>query len=150
LGEKRLLPTNLLGRKGPLMSPREQEVEQVAHKLVQAFGAHDPQRYFSFFSEEASFIFYTHPEVLTSRLQWEQLWAQWEDTLGFRVHSCHSHDGVVQMIGENAAVFRHRVESVIEMEGATDTVWERETIVFERVGESWLAVHEHLSAEVVS
>ena len=132
------------------MSPRAQEIEHVALELVQAFGTHDPQRYFSFFSEDASFIFYTHPEVLTSRAQWEQLWAHWEVDLGFRVHSCRSHDGVVQMIGEKAAVFRHRVESVIEVEGATDTVWERETIVFERIGETWLAVHEHLSAEVTS
>lgn len=121
------------------------EVMQTAQNLVAAFGAHDADAYFDFFASDATFIFYTHPEMLTSRKEWETLWAQWETDLGFRVHSCESHDAQVQMIGPDAAVFRHIVVSSIEMEGVLDTVRERETIVFHRVGSHWLAVHEHLS-----
>lgn len=123
------------------------EVMRTAQKLVAAFGAHDANAYFNFFATDATFIFYTHPEILTSRQEWETLWAQWETDFGFRVHSCESHDAQVQMIGADVAVFRHIVVSSIEMEGVLDTVRERETIVFHRVGSHWLAVHEHLSPE---
>lgn len=121
------------------------EVMKTARRLVTAFGAHDAVAYFDFFATDASFIFYTHPEMLTSRAEWEHLWSQWESDFGFRVHSCESHDAQVQMMGLDAAVFRHIVVSSIEMEGVLDTVKERETIVFHRAGAQWLAVHEHLS-----
>ncbi len=116
-----------------------------AQALVDAFASHDARAYFEFFSDDASFIFYTHPEVLTSRRAWEDLWKQWETESGFRVHSCVSQDASVQMLGEDNAVFRHRVISSIEMEGHRETVSERETIVFSRRGSAWMAVHEHLS-----
>lgn len=123
----------------------ELEVLDIAAQLVDAFSRHDAERYFSFFAADATFVFYTHPETLTSRRQWEALWGQWEKTLGFWVRSCVSHHPAVQLVGEDVAVFRHAVESHIEMNGTVDTVWERETIVFRRVDGTWLAIHEHLS-----
>lgn len=123
----------------------ELEVLDIAAQLVDAFSRHEPEKYFSFFADDATFVFYTHPATLTSRNEWEALWVEWENTLGFRVRSCVSHEPAVQPMGENAAVFRHTVESHIEMSGTVDTVWERETIVFHRVDSTWLAIHEHLS-----
>ena len=128
-----------------MSSTASAEVMQRAQQLVAAFGSHDAEAYFDFFADDATFIFYTHPEILTSRQEWERLWAQWERELGFTVHSCESRDAEVQMIGSDVAVFRHIVVSSIEMEGVLDTVRERETIVFQRVGLRWLAIHEHLS-----
>lgn len=121
------------------------EVMHTAHALVAAFGSHNPQAYFEFFAPEATFIFYSHPEMLSSRGEWERLWKQWEVDLGFRVHSCESLQGQVQMIGSDVAIFRHGVITSVEMEGVIDTVRERETIVFHRDGSRWRAVHEHLS-----
>lgn len=123
----------------------EHQVLERAASLVGAFGRHDPKAYFEHFAVDASFIFYTHDDVLTTRSQWEELWATWESEAGFQVHSCQSHDGVVQMVGSDVAVFNHTVESRIEMDGQIDTVWERETIVFQLIDGTWLAVHEHLS-----
>ena len=125
-------------------TPGHQVLERAA-SLVAAFGRHDPKAYFEHFGANASFIFYTHAHVLASRSQWEELWAAWEADEGFRVHSCHSHDGVVQMVGSDVAVFHHTVESRIEMVGQIDTVWERETILFQLIDGEWMAVHEHLS-----
>ncbi|MBT5575734.1 MAG: SnoaL-like domain-containing protein [Microbacteriaceae bacterium] len=121
------------------------EVMKTAAALVEAFGSHDPAAYFPFFADDATFIFYTHPEILTSRASWEKLWAQWEHDLGFKVHSCESQDAHVQLLGSDAAVFRHIVLSSIEMEGVLEVVKERETIVFHHDGLRWVAVHEHLS-----
>ena len=123
----------------------EHSVLERAASLVEAFSRHDPEAYFAHFAPRASFIFYTHPDVLHSRAEWEQLWSTWESESGFRVHSCHSHDAVVSMCGSEVAVFSHTVESQIEMDGQVDTVWERETIVFQLIDGVWMAVHEHLS-----
>jgi len=122
------------------------DVMATAAALVEAFGSHNAQSYFSFFHEDATFIFYTHPEILTSRREWEALWASWENEHGFRVHSCVSREPHVQMLGDDAAIFRHIVVSIIEMDHDLETVTERETIVFRRVSSSWIAVHEHLSS----
>ncbi|CAB4874475.1 unannotated protein [freshwater metagenome] len=53
----------------------------------------------------------------------------------------------MQILGESAAVFTHYVESDIEFGGEVSTITERETIVFERRIDAWVAVHEHLSPE---
>lgn len=127
------------------MPTPEHDVLQTAAALVRAFGSHDAPTYFTFFAEDASFIFYTHPEMLTSRQEWEELWASWERESGFRVHSCESHEPQVQMVAHDVAIFRHIVVSRIEMDKHLDTVKERETIVFRKTESSWIAVHEHLS-----
>lgn len=116
-----------------------------AAKIVADFGHHRTADYFAGFSEDATFMFYTHTERLDSRAAYELLWAKWESEDGFRVHSCRSANQNVQLLGDDAAVFTHLVSSDIEFAGEVSTVEERETIVFAKRDGQWLAVHEHLS-----
>jgi len=120
-----------------------EEVLAAAGRLVEAFANHDVQRYFAAFREDATFVFHTHPQVLRSRAQYQELWRAWEED-GFRVLSCVSSDQLVQDLGA-AAVFTHRVATRVSSGGAEEQLDERETIVFVRDGDRWLAVHEHLS-----
>lgn len=124
------------------------QVLAAAAKIVDDFGNHRTAAYFSGFSEDATFMFHTHSERLESRSAYEALWAKWETEDGFKVHGCRSSNQLVQLLGEDAAVFTHLVSSDIEFAGEVSTVEERETIVFARVGGSWLAVHEHLSPKI--
>ena len=123
------------------------EVLAAAAKIVDDFGNHRTNEYFSGFASDATFMFYTHTERLNSRAEYEALWASWEKDDGFRVHGCRSRDQRVQILGESAAVFTHYVESDVEFAGDVSTINERETIAFERRNGVWLAVHEHLSPE---
>jgi ketosteroid isomerase-like protein len=123
------------------------EVVAAATKIVDDFGNHRTNDYFSGFAADATFMFYTHTERLNSRAEYEALWALWEKDDGFRVHGCRSRDQRVQILSESAAVFTHYVESDVEIGGDVSTINERETIVFERRDGSWVAVHEHLSPE---
>jgi ketosteroid isomerase-like protein len=123
------------------------EVVAAATKIVDDFGNHRTDDYFSGFAADATFMFYTHTERLNSRAEYEALWALWEKDDGFRVHGCRSRDQRVQILSESAAVFTHNVESDVEIGGDVSTINERETIVFERRDGSWVAVHEHLSPE---
>jgi hypothetical protein len=123
------------------------EVLEAAAKIVADFGAHKTKDYFSSFAESATFLFYTHTERLNSRQEYEELWAKWESEDGFKVHGCISTNQLVQLIGADGAVFSHLVESSIEFAGETNTIHERETIVFQLVEGKWLAIHEHLSPE---
>ena len=128
-------------------SDQEAAVLQAAAKIVEDFGKHRTDAYFAGFAPSATFIFHTHTERLNSRSEYEALWAKWETQDGFKVHGCNSSNQLVQMMGTDAAVFSHQVESQIEFAGEVSTVNERETIVFELVNGTWLAVHEHLSPE---
>lgn len=125
----------------------EQAVLEAAAKIVADFGSHSTEAYFAGFAPTATFIFHTHAERLNSRSDYEALWARWESEDGFKVHGCTSSSQLVQMLGTDAAVFSHLVESQVEFAGEVSTVNERETIVFELVDGAWLAVHEHLSPE---
>jgi hypothetical protein len=127
------------------MSSQENQVLQAAAKIVADFGSHKKESYFSNFSEAATFIFYTHNSRLGSRAAYEKLWDSWETEDGFRVHGCLSTNQMVQSIGSDFAIFTHDVESSVELGGETSTVFEKETIVFEKQHSSWVAVHEHLS-----
>ena len=127
-----------------------QEVLAAAAKIVDDFGHHRTADYFAGFANDATFMFYTHTERLDSRAAYEQLWQKWESEDGFKVHACRSSNQMVQLLGEDAAVFTHLVSSDIEFGGDVSTVEERETIVFAKQGSHWLAVHEHLSPESVS
>lgn len=130
-----------------------QEVLDAAAKIVADFGAHDTAAYFAGFAPSATFMFYTHTERLNSRAEYETLWAQWEANDGFKVHGCKSSNQKVQLLGAaspngpSGAVFSHLVESSIEFGGEVSTIHERETIVFEKHSDGWVAVHEHLSPE---
>lgn len=121
------------------------EVLAAAAKIVDDFGHHRTTDYFSGFSSDATFMFYAHTERLNSRAEYEKLWAKWENEEGFKVHGCRSSKQLVQLIGQESAVFTHLVSSDIEFAGEVSTVGERETIVFSKVSGTWLAVHEHLS-----
>ena len=127
------------------MTAQQSEVMAAAAKIVANFGAHDKAAYFSNFSEDATFIFYTHGERLGSRADYQSLWDVWETEDGFRVHGCLSTNQLVQLISPVFAIFTHDVESKVEMAGETSTVFEKETIVFEKQDSGWIAVHEHLS-----
>lgn len=121
------------------------EVMAAAQSLVDAFGRHDVARYFAQFSDDATFVFHTVDRVLRSRREYEELWRGWEAEEEFHVLSCRSANGAVRLIGSDAAVFTHTVTTVVSTKGKEETVEERETIVFGRLGGRWLAVHEHLS-----
>ena len=127
-----------------------QAVLAAAAKIVDDFGNHRTADYFAGFVADASFMFYTHSERLNSRADYEKLWAKWETEDGFKVHGCRSTNQLVQMIGDEAAVFSHLVSSDIEFAGEVSTVAERETIVFALADNVWLAVHEHLSPETAA
>ena len=126
------------------MSARDQ-VLSAAAKIVADFGSHETKSYFSNFAQDATFIFHSHPVRLESRAAYEQLWNSWESQDGFRVHSCNSTNALVQLFGVDTAVFTHDVETTAEFAGEKSTVFEKETIVFSRENDSWIAVHEHLS-----
>lgn len=121
----------------------EEEVLAAADSVVEAFGRHDTAAYFASFSPDATFCFYTHPEPLRSRAEYEDLWRIWEAD-GFRVLSCSSSDRHVQALGD-VAVFTHRVATRVRSGGTEEDHDERETIVFTRGRDGWTGVHEHLS-----
>jgi hypothetical protein len=127
-----------------------EEVLAAAAKIVDDFGNHRTDAYFAGFAVDATFMFYTHTERLDSRAAYETLWAKWEAEDGFKVHACRSSNQKVQLIANNAAVFTHLVSSDVEFAGELSTVEERETIVFARQGDKWVAIHEHLSPETSS
>lgn len=126
-------------------SARADDVRRTAASLVDAFSRHDTRAYFDHFAKDARFIFHTVERVLRSRAEYEDLWARWERDDGFRVRSCRSTGAAVIVLGEDAAVFTHEVSTTVDTHGGRETLAERETIVFERTGDRWLAVHEHLS-----
>jgi hypothetical protein len=130
------------------MTTIEQEVLEAAAKIVSDFGSHDKDAYFSNFGEDATFVFYTHPVRLESRADYEQLWNSWESEDGFKVHGCKSSKKLVSIFGESFAIFSHDVESTVELAGEKTTVFEKETIVFEKRASEWVAVHEHLSPAI--
>ena len=116
---------------------------EAAEALIDAFAAHDRERYFGAFAPEASFIFHHVPRVLASRAAYEELWRSWEAE-GFHVGSCISSDAQVQMLGDDVAVFTHHVTT--RLDGVDEFQQERETIVLQRQADGrWLGVHEHLS-----
>ena len=126
------------------MTVKDDEILAAAAEIVAAFGSHDALRYFDGFATDASFVFYSTPKRLESRAAYETLWATWESENQFRVLGCISTNHHVQT-GEHFGIFTHDVETMVEMDGLSDTMRERETIVFEKRGTRWLAVHEHLS-----
>jgi ketosteroid isomerase-like protein len=127
-----------------------QEVLEAAVALVEAFARHDVAAYFAAFRPDATFCFHTHPEVLRSRAEYEELWRSWEAD-GFRVLGCTSSEQHVQPLGD-VAVFTHRVATRVRVGRpgtAEESLDERETIVFARTDKGWRAVHEHLSPVAV-
>lgn len=123
----------------------EAQVRAAAARLIDAFGAHDLPRYFAGFAEDASFLFHTEPALIASRQDYEAQWRVWEGE-GFHVLGCRSLEAAVQRVGQDVAIFTHRVRT--RLADVEHELRERESIVFHRVAPGkWLAVHEHLSPE---
>ena len=134
---------------GPDQAPDDTAaVARTATALVAAFGRHDTLAYFQHFAPEATFVFYTVDHVLTSRAAYESLWSTWEQQDGFRVRSCTSANSAVSVLGD-VAIFTHDVSTTVSGHGDATELSERETIVFQRRGHRWLAIHEHLSPRPV-
>ena len=124
----------------------EEQVLAAADALVEAFASHDTAAYFAAFAPEPTFVFHTHPEPLSSRAAYEELWSRWEREDGFRVLSCRTGERRVSVLTDDVAVLTHRVHTLVRAAGVEETLDERETIVFRRDGSGrWRAVHEHLS-----
>ena len=128
------------------------QVLKAAADLVAAFARNDRAAYFSAFTVDASFVFYTLPQPLLSRDAYQALWDSWRRDEGFEVLSCTSSNAVVSLQGD-VAIFIHDVATELRMNGEQFFSQERETIVFKRQGSRteqqegpWLACHEHLSA----
>jgi uncharacterized protein (TIGR02246 family) len=123
----------------------ESQVRLAAAELVAAFGAHDTERYFAAFAEDATFLFHTAAAPFRSRAEYEAAWTSWEAD-GFHVLGCVTTDTQVQVLGADAAVLTHHVRT--RLTGEETEQRERETIVFRREPDGrWLGVHEHLSPE---
>lgn len=123
------------------------DVQDAIDALIRAFGEHDTTAYFSSFSPDATFVFYTHPEPLPSREAYRDLWTEWESD-GFRVLACRSSEQNVTFPAPDVAVLTHRVGTTVRDSTGTVELDERETILFRRrEGSGWIAVHEHLSPQ---
>ncbi len=122
------------------------QVREAAAALVAAFARHDVEAYFASFAPEATFLFHNLDHVLANRAEYEAQWASWEAE-GLRVLSCTSSNGVIQMIGPDAAIFQHTVRTTLAYGEGSVHSGERETIVFERIDGAWRGVHEHLSLD---
>ncbi|MBV6703322.1 nuclear transport factor 2 family protein [Kitasatospora aureofaciens] len=122
------------------------EVRAAAAALVAAFADGRLDDYFAAFAADATFLFHTTPQRLTSVEEYRRLWQSWEAEDGLRILGCSYTQPLVQVLGDTA-VFSHHVETQVATRAGEETLRERETIVFSRRGTNhWLAVHEHLSA----
>ena len=120
-----------------------EDVLAAADALVAAFAATDTEAYFDCFTPDATFVFHPENTRLDDRAAYQALWDGWLGA-GWRVVSCTSADRLVQLFGD-VAVFTHTVRTTTSEGGVEARSVERETIVFIRVGDRLLAVHEHLS-----
>ncbi|MEU6199774.1 nuclear transport factor 2 family protein [Streptomyces sp. NPDC047061] len=130
------------------MRDDREQVLQAADALVAAFATGQLDAYFESFTPDATFVFHTTERRVESVAEYRRLWAGWVAETGFKVLDCRSSDRKVQL-WDGTAVFTHTVETQISTLGGTETLHERETIVFRRGADRrWLAVHEHLSPAV--
>ena len=126
------------------LDERTAEALAAVDRIVADFANHRRDAYFAGFAPDATFLFHTAPHRLESRVAYEQLWDDWERQNGFRVTACTSSNRRIQLF-QDLAVFSHDVETVVEIDGVTQTLVECESIVLEHRGGAWLCVHEHLS-----
>jgi ketosteroid isomerase-like protein len=81
-----------------------EDVRRAADALVAAFGRGDLDAYFAGFAPDASFLFPTTPEPLTSTAAYRREWARWEAEQGFRVLGCTTGDTDVRVHGDTAVL----------------------------------------------
>jgi len=122
----------------------KQAVLAAASALIAAFAANDRPRYFAAFAPEATFIFPNLNRVLKSRADYEEEWEKWIREFDFTVIDCVSTQQHVAVYGD-VGIFTHQTTTQTVTTDGEQTLHERETIIFHRVGGEWLAVHEHLS-----
>ncbi|MCY2005616.1 nuclear transport factor 2 family protein [Klebsiella pneumoniae] len=122
------------------------QVQLAAHRLVDAFSRNDASAYFASFTEDATFVFYNQEQPLLSRHAWFTQWTDWQKE-GFSIVECISSRAHVQIDGD-MAVFFHDVDTLVQRNGQQSRLAERETIIFRRTQQGWLACHEHLSARL--
>ena len=127
------------------LSEDEARVLETANALIDAFGNHRRDEYFSFFAPEALFIFHSSDKVFYARAEYEEEWREWEQA-GLRFVACSSEDQRVTRLGPEVYLFTHRCRTTVEQDGGTEQLDERESIVFRLASDgTCLAVHEHLS-----
>ena len=123
------------------------DVLAAAADLVSAFGSHDRDAYFASFEPGATFLFHNADALLGSRAAYEREWDGWVRE-GFQVLGCVSTDQRADLLGEDVAVFTHRVRTHLRDADGEHRLAERETVVLRRQPDGrWLGVHEHLSAD---
>ena len=113
-------------------------------EIIDDFGHHRREDYFSGFSEEATFVFHTSERRLESRAEYEAVWAGWERDNGFAVLGCASTNRRIQLL-EDVAIFSHDVETRARIDGVEEVLHERESIIMQERDGQWLCIHEHLS-----
>jgi ketosteroid isomerase-like protein len=125
----------------------EQDVLAAAADLVSAFGSHDREGYFASFEPGATFLFHSADALLGSRAAYEGEWDGWVRA-GLEVLGCVSTEQRADLLGEDVAVFTHRVRTHLRDAEGEHRLAERETIVLRRQPDGrWLGVHEHLSVD---
>lgn len=122
-----------------------EEVFEAVDAIIDDFGHHRREAYFSAFADDATFVFHTGSGRLESRAAYEAEWSRWERDEGFRVLACRSTARRLQAVGEDVAIFTHDVETDLADGDGSITLHERETMVLHRRNGRWLCVHEHLS-----
>ncbi|MER7186981.1 nuclear transport factor 2 family protein [Streptomyces hyaluromycini] len=128
-----------------LQEQQEQQVLEAAGDLVAAFAEERLDDYFAAFAPDATFVFHATDRRIESVAEYRRVWARWAADDDFHVLKCLSSDRRVQL-WDGTAVFTHTVETDISTRAGTETLQERETVVFRRAADGrWLAVHEHLS-----
>jgi ketosteroid isomerase-like protein len=124
-----------------------EDVLAAAASLVAAFGGHNRDAYFGSFEPDATFLFHNADSLLGSRAAYEAEWDSWVRD-GFAVLGCVSSEQRVDLLGEDVAVFTHRVRTHVRDADGEHHLAERETIVLRRQpAGGWLGVHEHLSVD---
>jgi ketosteroid isomerase-like protein len=122
------------------------ELDDVVDRVVGAFGSHDVETYFSCFAEDASFLFYSSPELLPSRAAFRREWERMEAEDGYHVLECEASERRLQTVDEDTAVVTHTLRTRFRTNDGVDELRERETLVLRRDERNgWLIVHEHLS-----
>ena len=122
------------------------QVQLAAQRLVDAFSRNDASAYFASFTEDATFVFHNMEQPLLSRHAWFTQWTDWQKE-GGAIIKCVSSNQHVQINGD-VAIFFHDVDTLVQSGGQQRRLAERETIIFRRTQQGWLACHEHLSARL--
>lgn len=118
-------------------------VREAYDRLMNAFTKGAADEYFACFHEDASFVFPGEP-VLEPRAAYRSTWSRWERE-GVRFTEVFADDVRIRVFGDTAVV-THRIATTVTTGGNPRVDHERESIIFARSAERWLAVHEHLSA----